>query len=243
MELFALNTTMSLPLSTSGLGLRSAGRSRLRVAQLVRVVEESTLRFLEETGDPFQPRLGWQHFAPNTVGELPLRGALPALPPPQRVLVRSQGRPFSSRPRFRDSPCSRPFSVCCSTSALPLSSRNCRCGRPLDYLGHHQSACAVAGMLGRRGFAVESAIAMPGGRRGCQRTCSCWIWISERLNSGRNRPWPIRLWPSSSDRLWPNRLWPIRLWPNRLWPNRLWPTLRLVVCKDFGFSELLVWVF
>ena len=42
--------------------------------------------------------------------------------------------------------------------ALPLSSRNCRCGRPLDCLGHHRSACAVAGVLGRRGFVVVSAI-------------------------------------------------------------------------------------
>ena len=31
--------------------------------------------------------------------------------------------------------------------------------------------------------------------------------------TGRNRLWPIRLWPSLSDRLWPIRLWPIRLWP------------------------------
>ena len=36
---------------------------------------------------------------------------------------------------------------------------------------------------------------------------------------------------------------------NRLWPNRLWPkptlakVLVLVVCKDFGFWELIVWVF
>ena len=65
----------------------------------------------EDTGDPFQPRQGWQHFASNTVEELHLREALPALPPPRRALVRSQGGPISSRP------------------------------------------------LGRRGFAVESAIA------------------------------------------------------------------------------------
>ena len=34
---------------------------------------------------------------------------------------------------------------------LPLSSLNCRCGRPLDCFGHHRSACAVSGVLGRRG--------------------------------------------------------------------------------------------
>ena len=42
---------------------------------------------------------------------------------------------------------------------LPCSARNCRCGRPLDSSGHHRAACAVAGVLGRRGFVVESAAA------------------------------------------------------------------------------------
>ena len=42
---------------------------------------------------------------------------------------------------------------------LPLSARFCRCGRPLDSRGHHRAACARAGVLGRRGFAVESAAA------------------------------------------------------------------------------------
>ena len=40
---------------------------------------------------------------------------------------------------------------------LPLSVRQCRCGRSLDVFGHHRAACARAGVLGRRGFAVESA--------------------------------------------------------------------------------------
>ena len=42
---------------------------------------------------------------------------------------------------------------------LPLSSSACRCGRPLDAFGHHRSACVVSGVLGRRGFALESAAA------------------------------------------------------------------------------------
>ena len=44
---------------------------------------------------------------------------------------------------------------------LPLSSakRICKCGRPLDSRGHHRAACAMAGVLGRRGFAVGSAAA------------------------------------------------------------------------------------
>ena len=43
--------------------------------------------------------------------------------------------------------------------ALPLSVLNCRCGRPLDFCGHHRAACARAGVLGRRGFALESVAA------------------------------------------------------------------------------------
>ena len=42
---------------------------------------------------------------------------------------------------------------------LPLTGRNCRCGQPLDSSGHHRAACARAGVLGRRGFAVESVAA------------------------------------------------------------------------------------
>ena len=43
--------------------------------------------------------------------------------------------------------------------ALSLSVRNCRCGRPLDFCGHHRAACARAGVLGRRGFTLESVAA------------------------------------------------------------------------------------
>ena len=39
---------------------------------------------------------------------------------------------------------------------LPFVSHTCRCGRPLDSFGHHRAACSGAGVLGRRGFVVES---------------------------------------------------------------------------------------
>ena len=38
---------------------------------------------------------------------------------------------------------------------LPLSMRTCRCGRQLDMFGHHRAACAVAGVLGKRGPAAQ----------------------------------------------------------------------------------------
>ena len=39
-----------------------------------------------------------------------------------------------------------------------VSQRTCRCGHPLDICGHHCAACAAAGVLGRRGFAIESVV-------------------------------------------------------------------------------------
>ena len=42
---------------------------------------------------------------------------------------------------------------------LPPTKRTCGCGRLLDSFGHHRAACANVGVLGRRGFALESAAA------------------------------------------------------------------------------------
>ena len=42
---------------------------------------------------------------------------------------------------------------------LPPSEHACRCGRHLDSFGHHRAACSRAGLLARRGFAVEVAAA------------------------------------------------------------------------------------
>ena len=42
---------------------------------------------------------------------------------------------------------------------LPLTARRCRCGRLLDSYGHHHAACARVGVLGRRGFALETVAA------------------------------------------------------------------------------------
>ena len=42
---------------------------------------------------------------------------------------------------------------------LPLTVRSCQCGRLLDAFGHHRTACSRSGVLGRRGFSLESAAA------------------------------------------------------------------------------------
>ena len=56
---------------------------------------------------------------------------------------------------------------------LPLSSRQCRCGRSLDVFGHVRAACSRAGVLGRRRYAVESVasrICCEGGKSGSEET-------------------------------------------------------------------------
>ena len=104
----------------------------------------------------------------------------PELPGPRTQ--KHSRRDRSCDARLRDSPSSRPsLSECCSfvVSICPppsLSSRNCQCGRPLDCLGHHRSACAIAGVLGRSGLAVESAIARAGfGPQSVQMGCHCLV--------------------------------------------------------------------
>ena len=96
-------------------------------------------------------------------------GALwPRFPLASRALFRSQGGPLAGLP-FSCVPTARHsrfdptiFRVLLLRRfwlPIPPSHRNCRCGLPLDPRGHHRAACATAGVLGRRGFALQSAAA------------------------------------------------------------------------------------
>ena len=110
-------------------------------------------------------RHGWQQVSSMTLEECFVRNYLwPRL----RALFRSQGGPLASvpctcfpiAPHCRFDP--QPFRVLLLRRLwlpLPSTSRNCQCGLPLDSRGHHRAACAVAGVLGRRGFTLESAAA------------------------------------------------------------------------------------
>ena len=92
----------------------------------------------------------------------------PQLTPADRAMVRSQSGPLSSVP-FTAMPVDRVSRIDAEQFRvlllrrlrlpLPLSVRTCRCGCLLDVLGHHRAACSRSGVLGRRGFAVESALA------------------------------------------------------------------------------------
>ena len=118
--------------------------------------------------DPCQPRIGWQKQAATCLKKQFLsRDVWPGLLEHERAMFLSQQGPMASVPlisfptdssRFY----SQPFCILLLRRLqlpLSLSVRSCRCGRPLDALGHHRAACATAGVLGRRGWALESVAA------------------------------------------------------------------------------------
>ena len=130
--------------------------------------ERPPAREPDET-DPGSQRSGWQHEAVSRV-ERAFRDTVlfPQLSEQARALVRSQGGPIAGSALAATPTClltrieSHLFRVVLLRrlrQPLPLSAHNCRCGRPLDVLGHHRAACARAGVLGQMGFAVESVVA------------------------------------------------------------------------------------
>ena len=112
---------------------------------------------------------GWQQHVSNTIENVFQTEALwPSLDTNERALALSQSGPLAGVPFhcLPTSPATRLDSEIFRTLLLrrlrlplPLNARVCRCGRLLDCLGHHRSACAVSCALGRRGFQVEVAVA------------------------------------------------------------------------------------
>ena len=119
--------------------------------------------------EPGIPRHGWQRTATEPVHGVLIDGTVrPRLSATEQALFRSQGGPLAgvpcmcfptSRLSRLDSSLFRVLLLRRLWLPLPPSSRFCRCGRPHDPSGHHRAACAQAGVLGRRGYALESAAA------------------------------------------------------------------------------------
>ena len=119
--------------------------------------------------DPCQPRVGWQKQAAQSVEVKFFEEEVwPSLQEDERAMVWSRTGPMASTPlisfpvdrntRFD----SQPFRLLVLRRLclpLPLSFRRCQCGRPVDVLGHHRAACGEAGVLGRRGWPLESVAA------------------------------------------------------------------------------------
>ena len=121
-----------------------------------------------DDAEPAEAAHGWQRPASSASEECFRRGAVWPRLSGDRALLRSQsgplsGVPFISSPAFHHSRfSSQEFRVLLLRRlwlSLPLTSRVCRCGRPLDSCGHHRAACSRAGVLGNRGYALESAAA------------------------------------------------------------------------------------
>ena len=119
--------------------------------------------------DEYEPggvRQGWQHA--SRTEEVFRDNIFDTLSDRDRALIRSQAGPGAGV-ALRVAPTNRLttiephlFRVVLLRRLrlpLPLSVRSCRCGRAIDIFGHHRAACSRAGVLGRRGFALESAVA------------------------------------------------------------------------------------
>ena len=115
-------------------------------------------------------RQGWQNFASSQMEEAFFQhNVVPRLEPTEQALVQSQrglmaGIPFFCPPvscasRF-DVQCFRVLLLRRLWCPLPLSSAICRCGQPLDPRGYHRAACVTSGVLGRRGYPLESCAAL-----------------------------------------------------------------------------------
>ena len=93
---------------------------------------------------------------------------MPVLSDSEKAQLRSQSGPFSGA-ALSATPSSFPTRIAPHLFRvlllrrlrlpLPPTVRTCRCGRQLDSFGHHRAACAQSGLLARRGFAVENAVA------------------------------------------------------------------------------------
>ena len=133
------------------------------------VVVANSLHDDEEEVDPAQPKHGWQSKATWVVDSAFRQHTIfPALADDQAALLRSQAGPMASAafiaiPSVKETRIDpQPFRLLFLRRLrlpLPLQARSCRCGRPLDVLGHHRAACANAGVLGRRGRVLENVVA------------------------------------------------------------------------------------
>ena len=163
--------------------------------------------------EPGDTRNGWQQEAASRVEEsFRETNLFPRMGDARKALVRSQGSgaglarstcPVKRLTTFTP----QVFRVILLRRLhlpLPLTVRNCRCGQPLDICGHHRAACARAGVLGGRGWALENVVA-----RIC-RECATWTlsdltskttvgskWLltgclfSEVPNSRSTRQWSV----------------------------------------------------
>ena len=121
-----------------------------------------------EENEPGIVRRGWQHAAASVVEERAREMMFTTVSDQVKAITRSQGglgagAPFTAVPTRRETTIpSHLFRVLLLRrlrQQFPFTGRACRCGRLIDACGHHRAACARAGVLARRGYALESVTA------------------------------------------------------------------------------------
>ena len=113
-----------------------------------------------DDGEPGVERHGWQHEAASRLErEFRERHLMPIWPLTRELWCGPRAGHLQEwlSLQLRPVTCSAFLLLRRLRLPLPLSACSCRCGRLLDSLGHHRASCSRAGVLGRRGFAVESA--------------------------------------------------------------------------------------
>ena len=132
------------------------------------LLELDHLAVIQRILSPEQCAKAGKHDASRRVKELHREGLFTMFSDQEQALVRSQAGPGAGAALTAIPTCnetsipSHLFRVVLLRrlrQPLPISERSCRCGRLLDVCGHHRAACARVGMLGRRGFSLESAAA------------------------------------------------------------------------------------
>ena len=183
------------------------------------VLSADSLQETEADGEPSQPKRGWQQKATRPVDEGFAAQFTSELGEVDQALTRSQHGPLASAP-YTALPTSRHARIDSQSFRLllcrrlrlpiPLCSRTCRCGCPLDILGHHRAACAEAGVLGEEGscWSVQQPKSVARQGLGCPLTClfatSTWRsttglmgaglrWSPTASHCGKARSWPWTL--------------------------------------------------
>ena len=123
---------------------------------------------VEVTFGPGIFNFGWQFYAARALDARCRAQVLSRMLPSDRALLRSQSCPgagaaFTAIPTDRllriEPSIFRVLLLRRLRLPLPLTAHVCRCRLSLDRLGHHRAACPHAGVLVRRGAAVEVAAA------------------------------------------------------------------------------------
>ena len=183
----------------------STHRPQSQTAQACQLTDKS-VRFCIERGDDFECSIWEKHSARVSSG---------ALQQTERLMVFLQDMSWVSQP---ERTAGAGISFVLGKRRWRQMPTRCRCGR-LDVFGHHWAACPIAGVLGQRGFAIESV------RRGAECAPMSWSETWESLSWAMPANWRLLLMVSTGAR-------------TRADERDYFRTFRSTVCIDFTSFQL-----